>query len=794
MKSKEDIIFEDLQEDEIDIRALVMTYLRHWKWFLLCLGITFSYAFFYLKYQVVPQYSVTSKVLLLERKEGNVDALSVLKDLQVLDKGGGYANDELAVIKSRRLMIEVIKELQYNIVFYTNGWIRKNLEVLAENIPFEVDFLVEDTVLYESSARFRVSPKSSKVFEFEDLRTNQISDLRFGEVHKISSGEVRISWKDKQVFNSSDKRNYEVQLRPLLSVADGYRGRLNIKGEKNSFVISLSLVDPIKKKAKNIVDRLVDQYIQDAFEEKSLRGEATKDFLNERLEIITNDLNSLDKRVQNFKQNNKLTDIEAEAALFLTDASVTTKKVLNLETQKSLVELVKSYLQTRPFELLPINLGLEDSNLNPLISRYNELVLEREYISKSATEENPVIEDLEAEISQIKESLRQSLQKMSASIDLNLSNIREQEKSINRKISKLPGKEREFKDIIRQQQIVEQLYLYLLQRREETAISTVIVPKKLKIIDRAFGSNHSVSPNKRRVYLSSILFGLLIPLGVIYLKNLIDQRLKSLSDIEKITRIPNVGIIPKSKIDRVISKDDNSAFAEAFRILRTNTNFFVSKGISESKVIYITSSIPGEGKTFVSCNLASVFALQSKKVLLIGADLRKPKISKYFNSPKDKGLSNFLVGEETDFGKLITSIPEYNIDILNSGPIPPNPTELIGNGNLTKLMDDLKDKYDYIIVDTAPVTPVADTLLIQELADVIVYIVRMNFTDKNMFHYLNKLTSEKKLENVALLVNDVEAKSGYGYSRYGYTTYGYNVETKSKIQELINKVKSIFRG
>jgi capsular exopolysaccharide synthesis family protein len=493
--------------------------------------------------------------------------------------------------------------------------------------------------------------------------------------------------------------------------------------------------------------------------------------------IINEDLSTVEKGAEQFKTANQLTDLATEAGLAVQSKSEIEKNLLDLNTQLKLAEYVSDYVNANSGELIPANMGIGDASVDGNTEKYNQLVLERNRILKGSTEKNPTIINLNGQIKSLEQSIKQSLAATKASLKISLKAIKGQENRFASTISEVPKQERVFRDIQRQQQIMETIYLYLLEKREENAITMAVTQPSAKIIDTAYGSNIPVAPKRNIIYLAALLLGLLIPFGVIYVRSLIDNKIHTRKDVESVVKAPILGDVPKTKSAKkiVVSDSDRSSIAESFRLLRTNINFMLT-GVKEGgKTIFITSTISGEGKTFVAINLAAVLSLTNKKVLLIGADIRKPKIGDYLELTYEKGLTHYLIDNDLKITDIIKSVSELNFDFIGSNLIPPNPSELLMNGRFEDVLAYGKQHYDYVIVDTAPVNLVTDTLLLSHLADMFIFVVRANYLDKRLLSIPKMIYEAKRLPNMAMLINCTDLERGYGYGYgYGYTYYEEN--------------------
>jgi capsular exopolysaccharide synthesis family protein len=503
--------------------------------------------------------------------------------------------------------------------------------------------------------------------------------------------------------------------------------------------------------------------------------------------LITQELDGVEKDVERFKTSNKLTDIETEAKLFIEGSSEYNKKRVEMEIQLNMVSSMLAFMKkSTNADLMPTNI-ISGSDASGLMDSYNQLVLERNRILKSATAENPTVIKLEEQIGSLKANIGESLRRLQANLNIQERDLRSQEGLLDSKIGEIPGQERQFRVIARQQKVKEELYLYLLQKREETAISMAATAPNARVIDAAKASKIPVSPKKNIIYLAALLLGLLVPFGVIYIIDLLDTKVKNRFDISSKFDIPFLGDIPNSiSPNELIDATSRTGTAEALRIVKTNLDFMLGQvpdGVA--KTIFLTSTIPGEGKTFLSVNLAGTMALSKKKVLLVGMDVRNPKLNEYIDMPNNSGLTDYLSSSKAIIGDYIFKSNNFeNLYVLPAGVIPPNPTELLMSKKVGELFAQFKKEYDYVIVDMAPVSLVSDTLMLAQHADATVYVVRAEFLDKRMLHIPKILYKEGKLKNMAVLLNDTKHNKSYGYG-YGYG-YGVKVEEKPWYKKIFN--------
>ncbi|MBI9041333.1 polysaccharide biosynthesis tyrosine autokinase [Lutibacter sp.] len=770
-----------LDEEPMDYRAIIEKYLYHWKWFALGIVLAVVAAFLYLRY-TPNEYLVTSAILIDDETAGGLPSeLSAFEDLGLMGSTKKQIETEIGLLKSRSLMEDVVKELGLNVAYFRKGRVRE-AELYRNNVPFKVNFLSKDSLFYQRDTSFSIQAISATTYFLKTSDGTTTSAKVFGEKLATKFGDITVTPADVQQVNVEDE--IIVTLSPLKNVAEGYGKMITVDLlYKKSSLIELTIKNPVKLKAIDILTHLVHQYNKEAITDKNLIGNNTATFINERLAVIEQDLSTVDKGVETFKSSNQLTDIISEAGIALESNAEVEKKVVDLYTQLKLANYMGEYLAANEDKLIPANLGLKDGSVSANSTSYNELLLERNRLLKGSSAKHPVIQNLDAQLSQLRTSISQGLVNLKSSLSIAIKDAEQQERRFNSKIGAVPKQEREFRDIQRQQQIIETLYLYLLQKREENAISLAVTVPNAKIIDAADGSNIPVSPKRKVIYVVALLLGFLVPFVVLYIRFLLDNKVHSIKDVEHQVKAPIAGEIPNTKSEHkvVVSDNHQDAISESFRMLRTNINFMLAGVKDPSKVIFITSTLPTEGKTFLALNLAAVLALSNKKVLLVGADVRKPKLNEYLNLNEKLGLTQFLMDDTIKVPDIIHHFAEGNFDILSSGVVPPNPSELLMNGRFDEVLAYGKAHYDYVIVDTAPVKMVTDTMLLSHHANLCLYVIRANYLDKRLLEIPENLYNEKRLPNMAILMNDINIERGYGYG-YGYSYgygYGENLPKKS---------------
>lgn len=764
-------------ENSIDLKLELQKYLIHWRWFLLSVLITILLAFIYLK-TTDKIYSVETTILIKEDNQSDLSSqLAAFSDLGL---GGSKNNieNEIEVLKSRTLSEKVIDSLKNNYLYYTKDGVKKN--PFFKNSPINLNF-VPNNKKEIKTVEFEITNITSKNFDLT-INEEELGKFNFDTDIKSDYGKVRIekvnTFGNNFINSSENSETVYIEYAPIEKVSFNLRNQTNIAPTtKTSSVITISLKNSFPEQAAEYLNTLVQFYNYQGIEDKRFIAQHTSEFITNRLHIISEELGDVEKNVESYKNQNKLTDIQSEVSLFLTNLTAYERSVVENETEIKVVEeLINHLRRSGSDELVPNILLNNNTSINSSIDNLNKLILDRQRQLINSTKDHPRIIELEASINSSKNNILSSLKNNLNSLKIAKNDLKRQENQMQIKLSEVPKQEREFRIIDRQQKVKEALYLFLLQKREETNITLAATELTAKVIDKAIVPIKPIGPKSLIILMAALVIGLLIPFLIIYIQLLLDTKVKSKLDLEKVSHIPFLGDVPTSETsDEVIELNSRSSSAEAIRIIRTNLEFMISDlDRDKCKLIFSTSTFPGEGKTFISANIAATFALSEKKTLLIGMDIRNPQLDAYFNLPS-KGLTNYLSSTDTEIKDYIVSIPNYkHLDVLPAGAIPPNPAELLMSSKLEKLFDELKTKYDYIIVDTAPVSLVTDTLLIAKYADSFMYVIRAGKLDKKFLNIPESLYNENKLPRMCLLLNDTDTTKGYGYG------YGYGVKKELK--------------
>ena len=563
-----------------------------------------------------------------------------------------------------------------------------------------------------------------------------------------------------------------------MRVARDYCNRLSIAPtSKTTSVAVISLKNSSLQRGQDFINQLLEMYNRNTNNDKNEIAQKTAEFIDERIGIISKELGSTEANLESFKRDAGITDLTSEAQIALAGNAEYEKKSVENRTQISLVNDLRKYLRGNEYEVLPSNVGLQDAALIGAIERYNEMLVERKRLLRTSTENNPTIVNLDTSIRAMKANVQATLEGTLQGLMITKESLDREASRYSRRISNAPGQERAYVSIARQQEIKAGLYLMLLQKREENAIALAATANNAKIIDEAIADDTPVSPKGKMIYLIALVLGIGIPVGIIYLIELTKFKIEGRADVEKLTSVPVVGDIPLTdeKNDKngsiAVFENKNNLMSETFRNIRTNLQFMLD---NDQKVILVTSTVSGEGKSFVSSNLAISLSLLGKKVVIVGLDIRKPGLNKVFQlSNKERGITQYLSNPETDLMELVQpSDVNKNLFILPGGTVPPNPTELLARNGLDRAIETLKKHFDYVILDTAPIGMVTDTLLIGRVADLSVYVCRADYTHKAEYTLINELSFEKKLPNLCTVINGVDLKKRkYGYY-YGYGKYG----------------------
>ena len=776
-------ITETQSGEQNNIQEILFRYLIHWPWFVASVIVCVALAWGYLRL-TIPIYNISATVLIKDEKKGGGANMS--SELEKMGMNGFVSSssnieNEIEVLSSRTLAREVVSSLGLFVTYmdedrFPKKELYRTSPVLVSLTPQEADKLpqtIEVGMVLQPSGVMDVQIKvGEKEYRKRFEKLPAIFPTNEGTIAFFANNDTLSPIRPESV---TKERHITAYINRPFSVAKGYAGSLSITPtSKATSVVTVSLNNSNTQRGKDYIDKLLEMYNINANNDKNEVAQRTAEFIDERIGIISKELGSTERDLENFKRSAGITDLSSEAQIALAGNAEYEKKRVENQTQINLVMDLQRYLQGTEYEVLPSNVGLQDASVAGAIDRYNEMVSERNRLLRTSTESNPAIVNLNASIRAMRGNIQTTLDATLKGLEITRADLAREASRYSRRISDAPTQERQFVSIARQQEIKSGLYLMLLQKREENAIVLAAIANNAKIIDEAQADGAPISPKRMTIYMAALVFGIGIPVGIIYLIGLTKFKIEGRADVEKLTSLPVIGDIPLAdeKTGSIaVFENQNNLMSETFRNVRTNLQFMLENG---KNVILVTSTISGEGKSFISANLAISLSLLGKKVVIVGLDIRKPGLNKVFNIPKkDHGITQFLTNPAINLMDLVQSSDiNKNLYILPGGTVPPNPTELLAREGLEKAIETLKQNFDYVILDTAPIGMVTDTLLIGRVADLSVYVCRADYTRKAEFTLINELTENDKLPSLCIAINGLDLqKKKYGYY-YGYGKYG----------------------
>lgn len=786
-----DELFQPENEKPVDYKAIFFEYLMYWPWFVACLIVCLAGAWCYLRYQA-PVYNVNATVLIKQgdknKAGGQNSPLAAMQDLGMLSMASNFDN-EVEILQSRTLLKKVVNTLNLNITYKEKRSFGYPIQ-LYKDTPVQVWMSPEEADKLPSVLQVKLtcSPDGKVQADalFHQAGKEQTVSKNFDRLPGVlvtPVGTLTLSPKDSTTIKES-RTVYATVITPTAAAAS-CKARLSAEPtSKFTTIVRLNYNDTHIGRGKDFLNTLVTLYNSDANDDKNEVASRTAEFIDGRIQIINQELGTTESELASYKQKAGLTDLSSDAQLALQGNAEYEQKRADNATQLRLVQFLKEYIDnpSNQMEVIPANIGLADNALTSVIGQYNEMLTERKRLLRTSSENNPAVVNLDTSIEATRRNVQASVNSVLKGLEITRNDLENQARKFEGKISNAPTQEKELLSITRQQEIKASLYLMLLQKREENAITLAATANNGRMVEEPLSKGIPVSPDKEMAYLIALVLGLGIPIIVIYIHNLLRFKIESRSDIEKITNIPIVGDVPMADTQYspiVVHENHNELMEEVFRSVRTNIQYMLQEG---QKVILFTSTSSREGKSFIAGNLACSFAFMGKKVVIVGLDIRKPGLNKVFQiSHKEKGITQYLADpEHTDLLSLCQpSTISPNLYILPGGTVPPNPTELVARKTLDKAIEILKANFDYVILDTAPIGMVTDTQLIARVADLSVYVCRAGYTHKSHYELINELKKDHKLPNLCTLINCIDMdqrKNGYyyGYGKYGkYGKYGY---------------------
>ena len=773
------------QDDFLRIQDLLYLCLARWKWFVLSLAVTIGAATAY----PLRTPTRTASVLIKEDSKGK----SVSSDLESfsefgLFQSGTNVNNELITFQSPALMTEVVKRLRLDMNYFVPGKFHRQV---AYGLTLPVDVTISDLPENES-AGFTLEVQPDGTLFLSDFIRNGTDldekDIKGSLLDSITTPLGKIIIRTTPNYVKGEAYTLYVGKSSLYNAVNSCSSNLSVSlNNEKASVIDLSFKDNSTQRAEDMLSMLISVYNENWVKDKNQIAVSTSMFINERLGVIEQELGNVDEDISSYKSEHLLPDVQAASSMYMAQSSQTNAQILTLNNQLYMTRYIRNYLanDANRTQLLPANSGIESANIESQIAEYNKQLLQRNSLVANSSTENPLVVDMDLALASMRGAIISSIDNQIVTLNSQIKSLRQTEQQTTSRIAANPTQAKYLLSVERQQKVKEALYLFLLQKREENELSQAFTAYNTRIVTPPHGSMLPTSPVRKNIFMVAFALGLLIPVVIIFTRENMNTRVRGRKDLESVT-VPFIGEIPlftrkkkgifgkkPQEVKAVVVKEGSrDIINEAFRVLRTNLEFMADKD-KTSNVIIVTSFNPGSGKSFLTMNIAVSFAIKGKKVLVIDGDLRHGSASSYIDSPA-RGLSDYLGGRIDNLNEIIVSDPKQkSMDILPVGTIPPNPTELLFDERLKQVIDTVRGQYDYVLIDCPPIELVADTQIIEKLADRTVFVVRAGLLERSMLAELEKIYEEKKYKNMSLILNGTEGSGGhYGY-RYGYR-YGYH--------------------
>lgn len=765
----------------ITVHDIIQMAFANWYWFVLSVTLCLGAAYFYLA-RTPKIYSRTATILVKDDRKGGETDLAAFSDLAGFQSRRSVDN-EIFILQSRRLMTETVKRLHLTVSYSIKE--RFRTRNLYGQSPVEVEFINDNENQALSLELTPLEDNKIHLSKFTDpfISTQEGQStitVQYGDTIATPIGQIIVR-KTPYMTGSYTNKPILVSKSTLDKATNAHRTGVRVDvANKQASIVNITMNSSEPKRAEDVINTLIGVYNDDAVEDKRRISVATADFIKKRLVDIGSDLGNVDQDIENLKKENQIVDFASDASRSVTESSRYKADGLSVENQIQVAEFIRTYLNnpTHAGELIPMMASITSSTISSQISDYNTAILRREKLGENSTENNPVIQELDNMLASIRRSIIVSLDSYISTLDIQRNALRKEESQANLRISDMPSQEKAMQSIMRQQKIKEELFLYLLNKQEETQLNYVIAESNARIIDTAYGSGIPVSPKTTMILGIALIAGLIIPFALLFLISMLNTTVRGRKDVEDVISAPFLGNIPhyEDTISNgiVVRETGRDALSEAFRILRSNMSFMNVSSGKEIKCVLFTSSDPHEGKTFVAMNLGLTLAMAGKRVVFIDLDFRRHAFSTITGHGKNNmGVTNYLSGSTSGLDELI-SHPDIhkNFDAIYAGPQPPNPTEMLLSNKLDKLIDELRERYDYIFLDSTPAMAVADAIITDRLADLCIYVVREGVLDRRQLPDIQRLYREKKLHNMCITLNGTHDRlHGYGY-KYGYG-YGY---------------------
>ena len=765
------------EEQSFDLLKLLISCLHRWWWFVIAVVVCLAVAVLYLQRQT-PKYAVAGSIMIRNDQGGG----GPMFQSEMLDLMGysGYKSvmDEVEILHSFGIMEQTVRALNLQTNYRKKSGLRwvgqyPTPDIAVNYPPQFLDTITAGTFIdiereddtYEVTVYNRKQKSEHSLTTLSDPVHTCAGTLTLMEIHPLEPGD-RMS----------------ISTMPVARTAEAYQAQIVCEAanaKQGSNIITIACTSDLPGRAIDVISKMVELYNLDAVLDKNIMATNTAEFINDRLNIITLELDTVERAVETYMQEHGLTNIDQEVNLALTTKAAYQQQQTEFEMQINLLSYIQEYLTDPKNEhsLIPGNLGINDASLATLMHEYNTVLLNRMRITRSATQDNPKLAQLDEQLSQMRAGIISSIKNNKEGLVISKNDLTRKDEQYNRIIRQVPAKERQYMEIKRQQEIKEKLFIYLYEKREENALTLASTVMPAKVVDKPRSSSGPVAPRRSMILLIAFALGIAIPLGIIFLLDYFNHEIKDRREFQQVVKAPFLGEIIADKEGKhvVVDASSNTVSAEMFRTVRTNMKFMLPD--KPCPVLLVTSALNGEGKSFIALNTAISMALLGKRVIVVGLDIRKPVLAEYVGSPFRGRLTSFLMDNSISVDDLIApSGIVDNLDIAPSGVVPPNPAELIQSPRLAVLFSELRTRYDLIIVDTAPVTLVSDTFHLSPVADMTIFVTRANYTSREMLPLIQEIYETKRLPNMACILNGVEAGKGYGHYGYGHT-YGYGAYT-----------------
>ena len=749
------------------LNVVLAGYLRYWHWFLLGALVAIGCTFLYLRYLAIPQYYVSS-ILLIKDTKASPDLSGTGKFTESEMPKAKSVDDEIEVIKAKSLLLRVVSELSLNTSYYIQGRF-KDVEIYEKDLPIKLIVNSLDSTAYDKKIIVQLTANNS--FHLDE-RTGHNATYQFGQQITRPYGTFTIvSTPDFPRFQHSKDKRIIIRFRNPHDLVDQFSNNLVVAPiKKESNVLRVSLVEALPERGKAIINKLLEDYNKEALENKNVMATGTIAFLDNRLQNLTAELNGVEKNVEQYKRQNEVADEGTQASSYVTQANDNSQKLTDWATQIDVLESIENYLKqgNGQSQMVPSTLGIQDQTLLGLITKFSDLQMERERMLRTSEPGNPLVQTMSEQITNLRSNILENLRNIKNGLVITSNRLKASSRQFSSRIRNVPVIQRELLEISRQQAIKQNLYEYLLQKREEAALVLAATVSNSRVIDSAMLMDpYPVSPNRQLLYVLALLVGLAVPFAGIYVKGMLNDKVQTRQDVEMLARTPILGELAHNKDGILaVTKNNRGPAAETFRFIRANLSF--AAGGRENKVLLVTSSMGGEGKTFFTINLGASLVLAGQRVVLLELDLRKPALSQALDLMAGPGLTDYIVSNDVlvhDLVKPSNNVP--GLMVISSGPIPPNPAELMMSPKLAHLIAELRRSFDYVIIDTAPVGLVADALGLSPLVDSSIYIVRYNHTYKKQLAVVDNIYRANSLNHLMIVLNDALGADTYGYG-YDY--------------------------